>query len=72
LPVSILLTVSTLIASYWYVMGQNWFMTLVYADFYGWTYLVLLGVIFLVLLDIGLNRARATGDALHAMTQIIF
>lgn len=72
LPISMLLTVSTLIASYWYVMGQNWFLTLVHADFYGWTYLALLGIIFLVLLDIALNRARVTGDALHAMTQIIF
>ncbi len=72
LPVSILLTVSTAAASYWYVMGQNWFLTLVHADFYGWTYIAVLAFIFLVLLDIGLNRARVTGEALDAMTRMVF
>lgn len=72
LPISVILTFATVAASAWYVIGQNWFMTLVHADFYGWTYLVLLGVIFLVLLDIGLNRARVTGEALDAMTRMVF
>ena len=72
LPISLILSLSTALGSWWYIAGQNWFLTLIHADFYGWTYLALLAVIFLILLDIGLNRARVTGEALYAMTRMVF
>ncbi len=71
LPISALLTVSTLITSYWCVFGQNWFLTIVYADYAGWAYLVGLGIIFLLLVDIALNKARVTGEALDTMARMI-
>jgi hypothetical protein len=53
------------------VFGQNWILTVVYADYAGWSYLVGLGVLFLLLVDVGLNRARMTSEVLNAMARMI-
>lgn len=71
LAISALLTVSTLIASYWYVFGQSWFLTIVHSDYMGWAFLAVLAIIFLLLVDIALNRARVTSEALDAMARMI-
>lgn len=71
LPIAVILSASTLIACYWYVFGQNWILTIIYADFAGWTYLAGLGFLFLLLVDIGLNRARVTSEMFNAIADMI-
>ena len=61
LPVSLALTVATLFAAYWYLFGQNWAMAVLTSSYMGWGYLVLLGVLFAVMLDIAVNKARVLG-----------
>lgn len=65
LPFSLVLTGATLLASTWYVFGQDWVLNVVYADYWGWSYLILLGVIFAFLVDIAINRARITSRILN-------
>lgn len=65
LPISSLLTLTTALASFWYVFGQNWFATLFYSSYFGWTYLALLLVIFLLLADIALNRGRVITNLIN-------
>jgi len=52
--------VSTLVCSYFYIFNQNWFFTLIFNDFVGFTYLVYLLVLFSFFVDIGFNKARVT------------
>ena len=58
LPVSVSLTMATVLAASWYVFGQNWLLTILYGDYWGWGYLGLVGGMFLLLCDIALNKAR--------------
>jgi hypothetical protein len=71
LPIAAILTVSTIIAACWYVFGQNWLWTIIYADYVGWAYLGILAVLFIFLADIALNRARATSEALNIVAQLL-
>lgn len=71
LPIAGLLTVSTLIAACWYVFGQNWLWAIIYSDYFGWTYLGSLGLLFLFLADIALNRARATSEVLNVAAELL-
>lgn len=70
-PVSILMTITTVLTSTWYVFGQNWVLTIVYADYWGWSYLTFLTVVFLLLADIGLNRARVISRILNAIADML-
>ena len=54
----VLLVVSSLVCTYFYVFEQNWFFTIIYNDYVGFGYLVYVGVLFLLLCDIALNRGR--------------
>jgi hypothetical protein len=56
----LLLAAAVTISSYFYMFEQNWFFTLIHSDYVGFTYLGYLGMIFGLLLDIFLNRARVT------------
>lgn len=56
----VLLAASVIACSYFYVFEQNWFYTLVYADYVGYAYLGYLGLAFGLLLDITFNRGRVT------------
>jgi hypothetical protein len=53
-----LLLVSTLLCSYFYLFQQNWFCSIVFNDYVGWSYLAYVGVVFATLLDVALNKAR--------------
>jgi hypothetical protein len=55
-----LLLVSTLFCAWMYAFQQNWLLTLVHGDYVGWAYASYLGVVFLFLCDIALNRGRVT------------
>ncbi len=59
---TILMLLSTLIASWLYVFKQNWFYTIIYDDYLGFWYLGYLVIVFLLIADIIFNRAKvATG-----------
>ena len=61
----ILLGVSTIICSYFYLFNQNWFFTIIYNEYTGWGYLAYLGVIFAFLCDITFNKARITTNIIN-------
>jgi len=55
-----LLVLSTLVCSYFYIFEQNWLLTIIYSDYIGFYYLFYLGAVFGFLCDIVFNRARVT------------
>jgi len=59
LPATLLMT-SSVIASYFYIFKQNWFMTIMFGSYVGWLYLLYLLLIFLFLCDIVFNKARVS------------
>ncbi len=63
----LLLGISTLTASAAYLFGQNWFSTLLYADFTGFAYAAWLVSIFALLCDVALFKARVTSRILDMM-----
>ncbi|MEL7311366.1 MAG: hypothetical protein AAFN07_07645 [Pseudomonadota bacterium] len=62
-----MLALSALLCSYFYLFEQNWFMTIVHGDYVGFAYLAWLGVVFLFLLDIVMNRGRITGQVISSI-----
>ena len=66
-----LLTLSTVICSYFYIFEQNWFFTIIYNTYLGWSYLAYLGIVFAFLCDIVFNKARATTQIINAILNII-
>jgi hypothetical protein len=54
----VLLATAVVTCAYLYLFEQNWFHTVIYADYLGFAYLAYLGVIFGLLLDIVLNRGK--------------
>ena len=67
----VLLALSTLICSWFYIFEQNWLLTIIQSDYLGFAYLGWLGVAFLLLIDILLNRARVTSAILNAFFNAI-
>lgn len=65
LPISITLSVATLLMTVWYGLGQDWVTTILYSDYWGWTYSILLAVLSLLMVDIAANRARITSFTLN-------
>jgi hypothetical protein len=70
LPVSALLLVSTGLAISWYIFGQNWFMAVLFSDYWGWSYAVFLGIIISLLADIVLLKARVTTFLLNGLSGV--
>ena len=67
----ILLIISTLVCSYFYIFEQNWFFTLIYNDFIGFGYTAYIGILFLILCDIVFNKARITTEIINAILSAI-
>ena len=67
----VLLGISTLICSYFYIFEQNWLLTIIYSSYLGFAYLAWLGVVFLFLCDIVFNRGRITTEILNAIFNAI-
>ncbi len=63
----VLLLVSTLVSSYSYLFAQNWFFTIIYNNYVGYGYVAYLSLIFLILCDVLLNRARITTEIINAV-----
>jgi hypothetical protein len=62
----ILAATAALACSYFYIFEQNWLLTILFNDYLGFTYLVYLAVVFALLCDITLNRARITTEIVNA------
>lgn len=60
LPISIALTVATVLAAAWYILGQDWVAAIIFNDYWGWGYAVLISTLTFLLADIAANRARIT------------
>lgn len=56
----VLLAVAVIVSSYCYVFAQNWFFTILYSDYFGYSYLAFLGCVFALLIDIFVNHGRVT------------
>ncbi len=67
----ILAITATLICSYFYIFQQNWLLTIIYNDYLGYTYLGYLAIVFGLLCDIVLNRARVTTEIVNAVLNAI-
>lgn len=67
----ILLVISTLLSSYFYLFEQNWFFTIIYDDFLGFWYLAWIGLIFAVLCDIIFNKARVTTEVINGILNAV-
>ena len=67
----ILLLVSTLISSYFYLFEQNWFFTIIYSDYVGSGYLAWVGLLFALLCDIVFNAARVSTQIINWIFQVL-
>lgn len=66
-----LLLFSTLMSLLLYVYGQDWFYTILYNDYMGFTYLIYIAVIFAILSDIAFNRARVITEILNGIANTL-
>jgi hypothetical protein len=68
---SIFLVVSTVVCSGLYLFGQNWFFTIIYNDYVGFSYVAYVAVLFGFLCDIAFNKARVTTELVNAALSAI-
>ncbi|WP_427453060.1 hypothetical protein [Litorimonas sp. WD9-15] len=69
LPAGLLL-ISAIVTICLYIFGQNWFYTLLLGNFWGFSYMIYMGVIFALTLDITLNHGRITTTILNEISNI--
>lgn len=67
----LLLAAATLICSYFYIFEQNWLLTIIYSDYLGIAYLGYLSLVFALLCDIVLYRARVTTEIVNLVLNAI-
>lgn len=67
----VLLFISTIACSYFYLFEQNWFFTLIYNDFIGYGYLGYVGTLFLFLCDIAFNKGRVTVEIINTILEVV-
>jgi len=63
----ILMIVSTVICSYFYIFEQNWFYTIIYSEYTGFGFLAYFMFVFAILSDIAFNKARITTKILNGI-----
>ena len=68
---SLLLVISTLICSYFYLFEQDWFFTIISNSYLGWGYLIYLGMVFAFLSDIAFNQAQITTTVINFILNAI-
>ncbi len=66
-----LMLLSTILCSYFYLFEQNWFYTIIYNNYTGFTYIGYLTFVFAVLCDIVFNKAKVTTEIINAFLQTI-
>ena len=64
-----LLFTATLISSGFYVFEQNWLLTIIYNNYWGYTYLGFVGIVFAFLCDIVFNECRVTTEIANAILE---
>ncbi|MEP3655589.1 MAG: hypothetical protein ABJO36_11900 [Litorimonas sp.] len=69
LPAGLLL-LSTVLTICLYIFGQNWFYTLMMGSFWGFSYLIYMGVVLGFTLDITLNHGRITSGILNVFSNV--
>jgi len=67
----VVLLISTIICSYFYIFEQNWFFTIIYNDYMGYGYLVYMAIIFTFLCDIVFNSARVSTSIINGFMDAI-
>lgn len=65
----LLLCAATLLCAYLYAFEQNWLLTIIHGSYLGFGYAVYLGVVFLFLCDIALNRGRVTTRLVNGLVE---
>jgi hypothetical protein len=68
---SCLMVISTIICSYFYLFEQNWFYTLIYNDYTGFSFIGYLFIVFSFLSDISFNKARLTSKIINSFCDIL-
>ena len=63
----LLLAASTLLCTFLYLFEQNWLLTIVEGSYVGYAYAGWLGIAYLFLCDIALNRGRVTTHLVNAV-----
>lgn len=56
----VLMLIATVFCAWLYVTSQDWLLAIVHGNYVGWAYAGWLGLVFLFLCDIALNRGRVT------------
>lgn len=68
---SVLMLVSTVICSYFYLFEQNWFYTIIYNSYTGFGYVAYLTIVFAILYDIAFNKAKVTTEIINYLLNAI-
>lgn len=68
---SILMLISTVVCSYFYLFEQNWFYTIVYNTYTGFGYLAYLTIVFAILWDIVFNKAKIVTEIINQFLNAI-
>jgi hypothetical protein len=67
----LLLCAATLFCAYLYVFEQNWLLTIIEGSYLGFAFAAYLGVAFLFLCDIVLNRCRVTTWLVNGLAELV-
>lgn len=67
----ILMFISTIVCSYFYLFEQNWFYTIIYNNYTGFAYVAYLTIVFAVLCDIAFNKAKVTTEIINQLLNAI-
>lgn len=70
MPLVILLLATSAAAAGFYLFGQDWLTTIVFGSYLGWAYAIFLGIAFLFLADVALNRGRVTTTVLRVFADL--
>jgi hypothetical protein len=62
---TLLLLIATIASTTIYIFGQNWFYTIVFNKYVGFSYLIYVGLIFLFQCDLIFNKARVTDGIIN-------
>ena len=68
---SVLMLISTVICSYFYLFEQNWFYTIVYNSYTGFGYVAYLTIVFAILCDIVFNKAKIVTEIINQFLNAI-
>ena len=66
-----LMLISTVMCSYFYLFEQNWFYTIIYNNYTGFSFIGYLVFVFGILCDIVFNKARITTEVINACLNAI-